>query len=795
MVVNLSVNGDTGAAATTGVGDDTFNGALVGAGAAGTTIQAGDSLNGGTGTDTLQISATGAVGAYTLAGVQLAGIENVSINDFSDAGLLTVDTSLMTGIASVKLGASNGNGDVSFSNMSGIVDASMMNGSGDLAIGYRAATTVGTSDSQNLTISNVSGGTFDASGVETIALTSSLAANTLDAVTGSALKTLTISGDQNTTISTNLANTVTTVNGSTATGKLVLGVAAGGNATITGGTGADTFDMNSGLTKADVIDGGDGADTVKITVGATGASDATGATQAFTDFQITNVETIQATLNDADGTTIDATALPSGLTIVPGTTDTDQTINNIGTQTISIVNNSAGTLEFGDIAINLKDGSSTSDSLTVALTAATKADQTLDLLTIDDEVEALTLSVSGATGTGIEATLSSLVADTAKTVSVNGSGNFVMTLNDSAGTANTTTTVDASAATGTFVYNDGVANAAFTVKGSQGQNTIAMGASLFADDVIVGGASTKDVVSATVGTNHTAVTGKLNLSAIETLALTHTSTQNATVDVSGSTGLSKIQVDGSAADATGTLTLNGLANGSTIALNDANAFDGTIAAVMADATGTADVLNLSLTRDAAGNDDFILTATGVETLNIVAAATADEDTDINVSGLAGTTTINISGGTAAHVLDLTEDTTKLHKGVTTVDASGFAGDLVMDASGTNSVGVAINAGTLSISTTTGDAITGSGSLTSEDTLTGTFAATDADAEFTQLSGIENYVLTVNDAVDITAEANKGLGDGDNVVKTVVIKGGNTLSSWTSTDGAIDGNSAHVLRRV
>ena len=72
---------------------------------------------------------------------------------------------------------------------------------------------------------------------------------------------------------------------------------------------------------------------------------------------------------------------------------------------------------------------------------------------------------------------------------------------------------------------------------------------------------------------------------------------------------------------------------------------------------------------------------------------------------------------------------------------------------------------------------------------GTLAATDAAAAFvTGFSQFENYEITIGDAVDITTATNEGMGDGDNVVETITISGGNALSSYTSTDGAIDGTS-------
>ncbi len=88
--------------------------------------------------------------------------------DLNATGSTTVDTALMTGVEKVGLGASSATGDTIFTGMTAIKDAQMANGSADLTLTYTAGTT-GTADVQNLSLSAVSGGSFSASGVETIA--------------------------------------------------------------------------------------------------------------------------------------------------------------------------------------------------------------------------------------------------------------------------------------------------------------------------------------------------------------------------------------------------------------------------------------------------------------------------------------------------------------------------------------------------------------------------------------------------------------------------------------------------
>ena len=109
------------------------------------------------------------------------------------------------------------------------------------------------------------------------------------------------------------------------------------------------------------------------------------------------------------------------------------------------------------------------------------------------------------TTSGSDFTLTSLIADGAKTVTFTGAGNLVTTLNESG--TNVTTTVDASAMTGEFKFTEGVTNDVTITGSATAKNTFVMGATLNNDDTLTGGSSTKDSVSATVN-GSTATTGK-----------------------------------------------------------------------------------------------------------------------------------------------------------------------------------------------------------------------------------------------------------------------------------------------
>ena len=254
-------------AITGSAGSDTFNGVIQAAGATGTTTSPGDVVSGGAGTDTFNLSVAGnAGGAYELQALQLSAIENVLVTNFDlNAADTTIDTSLMTGVEKVGLGASSATGDTIFTGMSAIKNASMANGSADLTLTYAGGTS-GTADVQNLTVSAVSAGTFTASGVETIAVTNSNTANSLTNIAGSALTKITVTGDQKFTMTG--SSSVATIDASENSGNTSLIIGAGtAGTTVSLGAGDDTIDIGSTLNYLDKITGGAGTDTIKVTSG------------------------------------------------------------------------------------------------------------------------------------------------------------------------------------------------------------------------------------------------------------------------------------------------------------------------------------------------------------------------------------------------------------------------------------------------------------------------------------------------------------------------------------------------
>jgi len=293
-------------ALTGGAGADTINGVIQAAGVTGTTIAPGDTITGGAGVDTLIISTAGALAAntdYTLSAVSTSGVEKVLLSNFQTTNTSDhiVDTTLMSGLTHLGVNASSAEGDTEFTNIKNIVDATMNNGAGDLALTYGTTVVSGASDVQNLAVSNITAGVFTAASVETLNVSTSNVKSTITTITAYKMTALNITGDQNLTI-TNAVDFVdnasaTAVDGvldaSTFTGALAATMAVD-VVTVTGGTGADTITMGTGLTAADTLDGGAGADTLVVNSSAT----------TLANMSISNFETIQIEAVDEANLTI-----------------------------------------------------------------------------------------------------------------------------------------------------------------------------------------------------------------------------------------------------------------------------------------------------------------------------------------------------------------------------------------------------------------------------------------------------------------------------------------------------------
>ncbi|MFG6621592.1 DUF4214 domain-containing protein, partial [Sulfitobacter sp. 1A05707] len=314
-------------ALTGSTADDTFTG--VAGNVLNGTFSTGDSINGGTGNDTLNIIATQ---GGTITPASMTGVENISVQDLS--GGLTLNLSNATGIETLASKNSN-NVTTTFSSVAALADieVSNINGNGsDVTVNYNTNVVSGLDDAQNIALDGANT-EVDVAGIETFNVAAT-GANALDLSFNDG-ETINVSGDGSLTLSNAL--NVTTLDASANTGGVAATLAAG-NVAVTGGSGDDSFDFGTGLTAAaagvpgDVVDGGEGMDTVRVS----DAGDLTPADDAAPFNALTSIERVAF---DGTGVTLNgSTFTNAGITNLEFNTTGSDDINNAG---------SARTYEFG----------------------------------------------------------------------------------------------------------------------------------------------------------------------------------------------------------------------------------------------------------------------------------------------------------------------------------------------------------------------------------------------------------------------------------------------------------------
>lgn len=383
-------------------GNDHFTGVVSG-NPGESTLQNGDSVVGKGGTDTLTATVVNG-GNFIVADLtNIASLESRLVN-----GNVTYDLGTALGLKEVSV-TGNGGGFAAAQNLDYIVGAKIANANGgNLQIQYNNAVTSGSSDVQNVSITN-STGSFAVSGIETVNVTatganSSAETNVLFLTTAGDLKTLNVSGTGGLTLGNTLDSSVTVIDASKSTGGVELTVSNGSGAqTITGSAGNDVFHLGSSLTAADTVVGGAGVD--RVIVDSVGDYTAAGNAAALAGINgVKGVEKLQFD-NSFITTTVNNTALTSAdVTTLAFSTAGNDVINNanaargiefdVGNSGSALVNLSAGVTAV-DVTLNgttglaavAKDGTSVAvNGLTVALsgTAAAGTTETLTLHSLGD---------------------------------------------------------------------------------------------------------------------------------------------------------------------------------------------------------------------------------------------------------------------------------------------------------------------------------------------------------------------------------------------------------------------------
>lgn len=336
------------------------------------TFQSVDSIQGGEGTDTVNAQ-LGSSGTATTVGIAVQNVEKFNITAFSG------DTFNMAAVVgATEVNSVSSVGALTLTNVGSLINIGLESTKSAMSATFADAVINGTTDSVTVTLKGADGNqnvtlTNANQEIETVNVASSTTANkvTLLGTAIDAAKTLNISGDANLNMTATALAGLTTVDGSTATGKLTLDVsgASATNLSVKSGTADDKVTVD-GVTKDDTFDLGEGSDTLVIkTAGAL-------ANTATTTF--TNVETIVWVLDTDDSgaesstqTMVGATSLTTAAVGVKAT-DTD-TINmtNLGATATTLVLNAGGNTTaqtFNTAGWGLADDTGTSDALTISVT-------------------------------------------------------------------------------------------------------------------------------------------------------------------------------------------------------------------------------------------------------------------------------------------------------------------------------------------------------------------------------------------------------------------------------------------
>jgi len=247
------------------IADDTFDAGISSSSLQ--TLNSGDCLDGGAGSDALFAVVTGSVTPSALKSIEVVNITNTTT-------AATVDLSNATGLTAVTNQAST----IGLT-LAGISKSGPTVTIRDTAVSGQTVTfndVTGSADAATVVINNLtSGSSLTVAGVETLTLvsdgsaTNALGSSTVTGLVAAAATTLKVTGSQGLTFSTSaIPATVTTLDASGNTSTLV-GVTAVMGATtsntIVGGAGNDSFTIVS--TGNDSVNAGAGTDTVWYSTG------------------------------------------------------------------------------------------------------------------------------------------------------------------------------------------------------------------------------------------------------------------------------------------------------------------------------------------------------------------------------------------------------------------------------------------------------------------------------------------------------------------------------------------------
>jgi len=793
----LTTGINSGTSFTGSSGNDTFDGSTS------NSLNTGDVLAGGEGTDTLSATLNGTTAAPNVSGVEVLNLTVGGSN-------ATVSAANVSGVTTVNNVGSTGN--LTLTNVGTVPTTLGLNtNSNTTTLEFTSAALAGTSDTLTVNLDGVSGAAAVSLGrvsgatgtIETVTLVSGSVANTLNSISGAALgTTVAMSGSQDLTLTTALAGTVTTISAGSATGALTFTTGANdtavttgsGNDAVTTGAGDDTITLGAGndtITSGagdDNISGGAGADRVQFdgvdfdgndTVAGGADTDTivltANATYTDTDFlNVSTVEVITTTGNTGLVVNFNANADAAGVSTITGAGSGNDNIT-IGSAFDNALRINIGT---GDDTVTAAATSNAS----VTVSAAASAIGANDAFTGGNLTgDVIRLSADGGTATfGGSVTKFETVQVVAGSTADN---DIVIAMNDAMIIGSNSISVDASGlsnsnATLTLTSGESNTNATVNVTGGAGADTIT-GAS---EKSNFSGGAGNDVFrfdSSVLDANDTVSGGD----GTDTIRLTNDTGSYVDTDFVNITGVEVVSANGAAnwsatfngnADTAGITTVTSEA-GSNVSITLGSAFDNalrfnlsdgadTIAAASSNGAvtvstnaanySTADSLTgggttgdvIRITMGAGGETASFGNVSGFETITIV----GNNDNDVVIS--MNDTMIGTNGSLTVNATDLSNSNATLT--LTSAETTTTATLTVLGGAGADTIVGASEKANFSGGAGNDVFVFDAAVLTSADTLSGgdgtdsiAISANHAngvtDADFSNVTGVENLTVSAS----------------------------------------------------
>ena len=519
-------------------GNDTFNAVIDNDGTTNnSTYQSGDKLDGGAGTDTLNLSIADMAGTPL---VDLNGVEVVKVRNLDAAATIKADT----WVGATQVWSSSSTANVTVTGLQNIVTAGLESTNETLTLTIADTAVAGTADTLAISASNA-GNKATANSAVVAVTNASLAANVIEAATiasagtynfvdidgvGNKVKTITVTGSAETKIEAD-STAVVTIDASAATGAVnvldtagafagtatdgitykggagadTIAVALTNKATVTGGAGNDVVALSdvANLTTADSIAGGDGTDTLVLAHGDAKTVAANAARSVITGFETLKIADALVAADAFDISKFGINSLVVGADVTTATTVSGFTSG--ATVEFNLATTQTSALNVG--MKNATDAGTDGDTLNIKINTDVPADAVagtaalVDVKVGVDGINILNVSTADsntASKGGVEDGYSLTLSSASNVTAINATGatalsftsgaatNALKTFDGSGLAATANLTVDLSGFTGT----QGV-----EVKGGAGVNTIT-GTGLA--DIITGGAK-DDVLAGGAG--------------------------------------------------------------------------------------------------------------------------------------------------------------------------------------------------------------------------------------------------------------------------------------------------------